>query len=250
MATVDNIFLKSNNEHNRITLTENEIPQKWFNLIPKLPFEIPLPVNNNDTIKFNEYSWLYSKECLKIELQMEEYGSNTWINIPKVVLNEYKRYRPSPLVRALALEKYLDTPAKIYYKREDQNPGGSHKINTALPQAYYAKTDDIKTLVTDTGAGQWGVALSIACNMFDMKTIIFMIKKSFLEKPYRRYMMELLGAKVLSSPSSETDTGRQLLEEDPSNSGSLGIGMSEAIEIVKNKKIGQDILLKIKNRGK
>ncbi len=160
-----------------------------------------------------------------------------WIDVPEQVLDEYRRYRPSPLLRARGLEKHLDTPAEIYVKREDLNPGGSHKFNTALPQAFYALQDGCRTLVTDTGAGQWGSALSMACDVFGLKTVVFMIRKSYEEKPYRRYLMQLLNAEVISSPSARTETGKRFLLDDPDNTGSLGIGMSEAIELVKSSEL-------------
>jgi tryptophan synthase beta chain len=219
---------------NKIILPEEEVPNQWFNIIPQLPFTIPLPLDDeNNSIDFNDLKWLYSTECLKIELQKGKYLTDSYIKIPESVYNEYVKYRPTPLVRAKGLEEYLDTPAEIYYKREDQNPAGSHKINTALAQAYYASQDDIKILVTDTGAGQWGAALAIACQVYNIHSVIFMIKKSFDEKPYRRYLMELIGAEVIASPSKRTKTGKLLLETNPENTGSLGIGMSEAIELVK-----------------
>jgi tryptophan synthase beta chain len=162
-----------------------------------------------------------------------EPGNELRIGIPEPVRRAYCRYRPTPLVRARGLEAHLGTRAEIYYKREDLNPGGSHKFNTAIAQAYYAAQEGVGTLVTDTGAGQWGTALALACSHFGLNAQIFMLRKSYEEKPYRRALMELLGATVLASPSERTELGRRVRQEDPSNNGSLGIGMSEAIELVR-----------------
>ena len=160
------------------------------------------------------------------------------IEIPSFISEVYRRYRPSPLVRARSLEKYLGTTSEIYYKREDLNPAGSHKFNTALVQAYYATLEEesnIRSMVTDTGAGQWGAALAMACETLGLGCDVFMIRKSFEEKPYRRYLMRMAGANVFSSPSELTQTGRNILRDDPNNSGSLGIGMSEANRVRKGR---------------
>jgi len=213
---------------------ETHVPSQWYNLAADVPYDFPKPLHPtlDRFVEISDFDWLYPTECLKIELGEGDYGTSPWIDVPDRVLEEYRKYRPTPLFRAHGLEKYLDTPAEIYIKREDLNPGGSHKLNTALPQAYYGFKDDCTTLVTDTGAGQWGSALSMACDVFGLKTVVFMIRKSYQEKPYRRYLMRLLDAEVISSPSDRTETGRSFLH-DPDNTGSLGIGMSEAIELVK-----------------
>jgi len=222
----------------KIYLPESELPRNWYNIVAELPFEVPTPLHpvEDRPVEVDDYDWLWPLECLRIELQQGRYGTDPWIEIPEFIANVYRRYRPSPLVRARSLEKYLETPAEIYYKREDLNPAGSHKFNTALVQAYYAAREEdseIHSMVTDTGAGQWGAALAMACETLGLRCCVFMIRKSFDEKPYRRYLMRMSGADVYSSPSELTQTGRDILRDDPENSGSLGIGMSEAIEFVK-----------------
>lgn len=223
---------------NKIFLPEDQLPDHWYNLVPELPFEVPKPIHPTEDrrVEIEDYNWLWPLECLRIELHEGKYSTDAWIEIPEFISDIYRRYRPSPLVRARSLEKHLGTSCEIYYKREDLNPAGSHKFNTALVQAYYAAREEnaqIHTLVTDTGAGQWGAALAMACQTLDLNCSVFMIRKSFEEKPYRRYLMRMAGADVFSSPSELTDTGRNVLRDDPENSGSLGIGMSEAIDFVK-----------------
>lgn len=211
-------------------------PTQWYNIIPELGFEIPRPLHPSEDrpATVDEFSWLWSREALNIEFLQGRYAVDPWIDIPAPILEAYAQYRPTPLYRARALEKHLGTKAEIYLKREDQNPAGSHKLNTALPQAFYAASDQgVSTLVTDTGAGQWGSALSMAGARFDLKTKVFMTRKSYDDKPYRRYMIKMMGADVYPSPSTITGLGRRLLEENPNQPGSLGIGMSEAIELVK-----------------
>lgn len=223
---------------NKIVLSESQLPTNWYNIVAELPFDVPRPLHPTEdrAVEIDDFDWLWPIECLRIELQEGLYRTDPWIEIPESILDVYRRYRPSPLVRARSLEKYLGTTAEIYYKREDLNPAGSHKFNTALVQAYYAAREQhsqIHTMVTDTGAGQWGAALAMACETLGLKCCVFMIRKSFDEKPYRRYLMRMAGADVYSSPSELTETGRNILRDDPENSGSLGIGMSEAIEYVK-----------------
>lgn len=212
------------------------VPRQWYNLASDIPFEMPRPLHPTEDrpVEMEDFSFLYSTECLRIELGIGQYADSPWINVPDQVYEEYLRYRPSPLMRATGLEAYLATPAEIYFKREDLNPGGSHKFNTALPQAFYGLQDGVKTLVSDTGAGQWGTALAMACQIFGLNTVVFMIQKSYQEKPYRRYLMRLMEAEVISSPSDKTETGRRVLRDTPDNTGSLGIGMSEAIELVRS----------------
>lgn len=221
---------------NRFVLSEDEVPQRWYNLVVDLPYEIEPPLHSTEERPALEedYDWLWPTECLRIEFLKGRYATDPWIEVPEPVLRTYTRYRPSTLVRAKGLEEYLDTPHRIFYKREDLNPGGSHKFNTALAQAYYAAQDGVGTLVTDTGAGQWGTALALACAAFGIKLKVFMVRKSFDEKPYRRNLMRMLGAEVISSPSRTTGTGRAVLEKDPDSPGSLGIGMAEAIELVRS----------------
>ncbi|MXW52795.1 MAG: TrpB-like pyridoxal phosphate-dependent enzyme [Gammaproteobacteria bacterium] len=223
---------------NKIFLPESQLPRNWYNIVAELPFDVPKPLHpiEDRPVEIEDYDWLWPLECLRIELQEGKYGTDALIEIPNFIAEVYRRYRPSPLVRARSLEKYLGTTSEIYYKREDLNPAGSHKFNTALVQAYYATLEEesnIRSMVTDTGAGQWGAALAMACETLGLGCDVFMIRKSFEEKPYRRYLMRMAGANVFPSPSELTQTGRNILRDDPSNSGSLGIGMSEAIEYVK-----------------
>lgn len=177
-------------------------------------------------IKPEELEPLFPKALIRQEMSLEEK-----IEIPDVVREIYKRYRPTPLVRAIGLEKMLQTPAHMYFKNEGATLSGSHKINTALVQAYYNKEEGVRTLTTETGAGQWGSALSIACNFFGLKCIVFMVKVSYEQKPYRKIIMQLFGADVYASPSSKTAFGRMLRKQNPNNPGSLGIAISEALEI-------------------
>lgn len=166
---------------------------------------------------------------------MGDYKDNPNIQIPEEILEEYKKYRPTPIFRATGLEKVLDYPGRIFFKREDLNPGGSHKPNTAIPQAFYAKEEKLKGLITDTGAGQWGTSLSYACHLFDLESIIFMTQKSFHEKPYRTTLMKLANSEVYPSPSKQTSIGQKLLKENADHPGSLGIGMTEAMDLVNRK---------------
>jgi tryptophan synthase beta chain len=219
----------------KIHLSEAQLPTHWYNLAAELPFSIPPPLHPyyERPVSADDFRWLWPAEYLDAELRMGQYASELRIEIPEPVHQAYRRYRPTPLVRARGLEAYLDTRAEIYYKREDLNPGGSHKFNTAVAQAHYAAQEGVDTLVTDTGAGQWGTALALACSQFGVNAQIFMVRKSFEEKPYRRGLMKLLGATVLTSPSEATEIGRQVRQEDPGSNGSLGLGMSEAIELVR-----------------
>lgn len=212
----------------RIYLTENEMPKAWYNLRADMK-EKPEPLINPQTLKpvsIKELTPIFCDELAKQELDNE----NRFINIPDEVLEIYKQYRPSPLCRAYELEKALDTPAKIYYKFEGNNTSGSHKLNSAVAQAYYAKEQGITSLTTETGAGQWGTALSMACGFFGMDLTVYMVKVSFEQKPFRRNIIETFGGKVIASPSNTTDVGRKILSADPENSGSLGTAISEAVE--------------------
>jgi len=215
-------------KENRITLGVNEIPSRWYNIQADLP-EPPAPPLNPGTkepISPQDLSAIFPEELIKQEASAERY-----IEIPDEVLDAYALYRPSPLIRAYRLEKFLDTPAKIYFKYEGGATAGSHKSNTAVPQAYFNKKAGAKKLVTETGAGQWGSALSQACSHFGLECQVFMVKVSYGQKPYRKIFMELFGAEVIASPSEITDAGRKVLSKDPSSPGSLGIAISEAIEI-------------------
>jgi tryptophan synthase beta chain len=217
----------------KILLDEKDLPKQFLNIcfyLNKYLGKFPDPPLNPVTKKpvgLKELSAIFPMELIRQEVSMEEL-----IDIPEDVREIYKTYRPTPLVRAKGLEKHLDTPAHIYFKNESVSPVGSHKLNTALVQAYFNKKEGVKTLVTETGAGQWGSALSLACNIFKLKCQIFMVRISYEQKPYRRTMMKLFGADVFPSPSMETGFGLQLLEENPSHPGSLGIAISEALEIV------------------
>ena len=212
---------------NRILLKESEIPKSWYNVIPDLPGP-PTPVLHPGTLQPVTPDDL--TPLFPMEIIMQEVSGDRWIDIPEEVLDIFKLWRPTPLVRAFRLEKLLDTPAHIYYKNESVSPAGSHKPNTAAAQAYYNKKEGTKKIVTETGAGQWGSALSMACNFFDIELQVFMVKVSYNQKPYRRSLMQTWGAKVFASPSDQTNYGRQLLEKDPDNPGSLGIAISEAVE--------------------
>lgn len=209
-----------------VKLTEKEIPKKWYNIAADLPVEFPPYDQTEEGKQLENLPKIFSKGVLEQELSTERY-----IDIPKEVRDIYKQIgRPSPLVRAKALEAHLDTPAKIFYKREDTSPTGSHKLNTAIAQAYYAKKDGIERLTTETGAGQWGTALSLACKLMDMDCTVYMVRVSFNQKPYRKTIMELYDGEILASPSDKTEFGRKILKENPNHPGTLGVAISEAIE--------------------
>lgn len=212
----------------KILLTEKEMPEKWYNVMADMPNppKPPLHPGTKQPIGPEDLSAIFPMELIKQEASQEQ-----WIEIPDEVREIYRLWRPSPMYRARRLEKALDTPAKIYFKYEGVSPAGSHKLNTAVAQAYYNKKEGINRLSTETGAGQWGIALSQACSFFDMECRVFMVRVSYNQKPYRRTMMELFGGSVLPSPSTETESGRKALAEDPDTPGSLGIAISEAVEI-------------------
>ena len=214
-------------KNRKITLSEKEIPDKWYNIIADMPNK-PLPPLNPATLEPigpEALAPLFPMELIKQEVTAEK-----WVDIPDEVRNIYSIWRPTPLYRAYGLEKALDTPAKIYYKYEGVSPSGSHKPNTAVPQAYYSKKEGVKRITTETGAGQWGSALSFACNHFDLECEVYMVRLSYEHKPYRKIMMNTWGAKVFPSPSNATEAGRKILAADPNTTGSLGIAISEAIE--------------------
>lgn len=211
----------------KILLTEKEMPKAWYNIqadMPNLP-KPPLHPATRQPVGPEDLKPIFPMELIKQEVARER-----WVEIPEEVREIYRLWRPSPLCRARRLEKALDTPAKIYYKYEGVSPAGSHKLNTAVPQAYYNKMEGIKRLATETGAGQWGVALSQACNFFGLECTVYMVKVSYHQKPYRRTMMQIFGSEVLASPSDRTNAGRQILKESPESLGSLGIAISEAVE--------------------
>jgi len=211
-----------------IFLDQSQIPTHYYNILPDLPkpLDPPLHPGTKQPIGTQDLSAIFPKELIKQEVSSEQY-----IEIPDEVLELYKLSRPTPLIRAENLEKKLDTPAKIYFKYEGANPTGSHKTNTSYAQAYYNKRAGIKKLVTETGAGQWGSALAMACKHFDLECEVFMVKVSYNQKPYRKTFMKFFGAEVYASPSTLTSAGKKVLDKDPNSPGSLGIAISEAIEI-------------------
>lgn len=212
----------------KIYLEENEMPQQWYNVRADMKNK-PAPLLNPATLQpvtAEELSNIFCKELVKQELD----ETSPYIDIPEEIRNFYKMYRPSPLVRAYCLEKKLETPAKIYYKFEGNNTSGSHKLNSAIAQAYYAKQQGLKGVTTETGAGQWGTALSMACSYFDLDCQVYMVKVSYEQKPFRREVMRTYGASVTPSPSTTTNVGKKILEEHPGTSGSLGCAISEAVE--------------------
>ncbi len=212
----------------KILLSEKDIPEKWYNIMADMPNK-PLPPLNPATKEPIGPEAL--APIFPMGLIQQEVSAEKWIQIPDAVRDIYTVYRPTPLYRAYNLEKALDTPAKIYYKYEGVSPAGSHKPNTAIPQAYYNKQEGIKKITTETGAGQWGSALALACNYFDIACEVYMVRISYDQKPYRKMMMNAWGADVLPSPSERTAAGRQILAKDPNSPGSLGIAISEAVEM-------------------
>jgi tryptophan synthase beta chain len=215
-------------EQTRFLLNESDIPHSWYNINADTPVP-PAPVLHPQTMEPVTPDFL--SVLFPMDLILQEVSTERYIDIPEEVREIYKLYRPTPLFRARRLEKALDTPAHIYYKYEGASPVGSHKPNTAIPQAFYNKISGTKALTTETGAGQWGSALSLACAFFDMDLEVYMVKVSYDQKPYRRIMMETYGAQVFASPTDRTQFGRSLLAEDPENPGSLGIAISEAVEV-------------------
>jgi tryptophan synthase beta chain len=211
----------------KILLEEQEMPTRWYNILPDLPKPLPPPIHpaTGQPVGPQDLAPIFPMELIK-----QEVSSERWIEIPEEVQDIYRLWRPTPLYRAYRLEKALETPAKIYYKYEGVSPTGSHKPNTAVAQAYYNKKEGVQRLTTETGAGQWGSALAFACKVFDLKCTVYMVKVSYQQKPYRRIMMESWGAEVFASPTTQTRAGRKILEQDPNSPGSLGIAISEAIE--------------------
>ena len=211
----------------KVVLPEREIPKKWYNILPDMP-NLPRPPLNPATkepIGPDALSGIFPMALIEQEMSMER-----WIDIPEDILKIYSLWRPTPLHRARRLEEALKTPAKIYYKYEGTSPAGSHKPNTAVAQAYYNKKAGIKRIATETGAGQWGSALALAGSLFSLDITVYMVKVSYNQKPYRRIAMETWGAKVIPSPSNETNSGRKALESNPDNPGSIGLAISEAVE--------------------
>ncbi len=213
----------------KVYLEENEMPRQWYNVRADMKNK-PAPLLNPATLKpmtVDELSAVFCTELAKQEVD----DKTAYIDIPQEILDFYKMYRPSPLVRAYCLEKALETPAKIYYKFEGNNTSGSHKLNSAIAQAYYAKKQGLKGVTTETGAGQWGTALSMACAYLGLDCKVFMVKCSYEQKPFRREVMRTYGASVTPSPSTHTKVGQKILEEHPGTSGSLGCAISEAVEV-------------------
>ncbi len=210
------------------TLSQDQLPRNWYNILHDLPEPVPAIIDpkTGEPVSPEPLLRLFAKECVMQEVSTEEY-----IPIPEDVRDAYLRVgRPTPLYRATRLERKLKTPAKIFFKREDLNPAGSHKPNTALPQAYYHMKEGTQRLTTETGAGQWGSALALACALFNIDLAVYMTRSSYLQKPYRRVLMEVYGAKVYASPSERTNTGKSALAKDPNHPGSLGLAISEAVE--------------------
>jgi tryptophan synthase beta chain len=211
----------------KIALPESEIPTHYYNIVPDLPTPLPPPLHPGTKQPIGPEMLA---PIFPMGLIMQEVSQEPQIEIPDQVRDIYRLYRPTPVFRARALEEMLDTPARIYYKSEHVSPVGSHKLNTALAQAYFNKQEGVKRLATETGAGQWGSALACACRLMDMQCMVYMVRISYDQKPYRRIMMNMYGADVVASPSTLTEAGKSILAEDPDSPGSLGIAISEAIE--------------------
>ena len=212
----------------KIYLEESEMPHKWYNIQADMPNKMlpPLHPGTKQPLGPDDLAPLFPMELIKQEVSQEK-----WIDIPEEVMDIYRIWRPSPLIRARNFEKLLDAPVRIYYKNESVSPAGSHKPNTAVPQAYYNYKEGVKKITTETGAGQWGSALSFATQFFDIDLQVFMVKVSYNQKPYRKSMVNTWGGKIVASPSTLTEAGRKVLEQDPDSPGSLGIAISEAVEM-------------------
>ena len=211
----------------KYVLSDQDMPRQWYNIMADLPngMEPPLHPGTGQPCGPEDLAPIFPMNLIEQEVSTQQ-----WIDIPEEILEKYAIWRPSPLYRAYNLEKALDTPAKIYFKNEGVSPAGSHKPNTAIAQAYYNKVAGTKKITTETGAGQWGSALSMCCSFFGIECKVFMVKISYNQKPYRRLMMETWGANCTASPSTETEAGRSILEKDPDSPGSLGMAISEAVE--------------------
>lgn len=218
-----------NEDSKKFLLQEKEIPEAWYNVVAEMPNK-PRPMLNPATkqpLTAEDLFPLFSEEASRQEMNT----ADTWIEIPEEVRDMYKIWRPTPLVRARGLEKALDTPAHIYFKNESVSPVGSHKLNSAVPQAYYCKQQGVTNITTETGAGQWGAALSLAAKHFGLELAVYMVKVSYHQKPYRRSIMEAYGAEVIASPSMSTKAGRKIITDNPNYQGSLGTAISEAVEL-------------------
>ncbi len=214
-------------EQRQFLLSQNDIPKEWYNVAADLGEPLPPPLHpaTQQPCKPEDLAPIFARGVLEQEMSTER-----WIKIPDPVMEKLALWRPSPLYRAIDLEKALGTPAKIYYKYEGTSPAGSHKLNSAIPQVYYNMLDGTKRIATETGAGQWGSALSIACNFFGIGCTVYMVKCSYYQKPYRKSMMQTFGAEVFPSPSDKTECGRKILAKDPDCPGSLGMAISDALE--------------------
>jgi tryptophan synthase beta chain len=214
-------------EPTKFLLNEKDVPESWYNIVPDLPFELVPPLNpaTREPVGPEAFAPIFPEEIIRQEVTAEPY-----VPIPEEVREIYALWRPTPLFRARRLEKALETPARIYYKYEGTSPAGSHKPNTAVPQAFFNKKEGVARLTTETGAGQWGSSLAFACRQMGLECTVYMVRVSYGQKPYRRIMMETYGAKVHASPTDLTQAGRNILEEDPDSPGSLGIAISEAVE--------------------
>lgn len=224
-----NKYADMNEDSKKFLLQEREIPEAWYNVVAEMPNK-PRPMLNPATkqpLTAEDLFPLFSEEASRQEMNT----ADTWIEIPEEVRDMYKIWRPTPLVRARGLEKALDTPAHIYFKNESVSPVGSHKLNSAVPQAYYCKQQGVTNITTETGAGQWGAALSLAAKHFGLELAVYMVKVSYHQKPYRRSIMETYGAEVIASPSMSTKAGRKIITDNPNYQGSLGTAISEAVEL-------------------
>lgn len=224
-----NKYADMNEDSKKFLLQEKEIPEAWYNVVAEMPNK-PRPMLNPATkqpLTAEDLFPLFSEEASRQEMNT----ADTWIEIPEEVRDMYKIWRPTPLVRARGLEMALDTPAHIYFKNESVSPVGSHKLNSAVPQAYYCKQQGVTNITTETGAGQWGAALSLAAKHFGLELAVYMVKVSYHQKPYRRSIMETYGAEVIASPSMSTKAGRKIITDNPNYQGSLGTAISEAVEL-------------------
>lgn len=224
-----NKYADMNEDSKKFLLQEKEIPEAWYNVVAEMPNK-PRPMLSPATkqpLTAEDLFPLFSEEASRQEMNT----ADTWIEIPEEVRDMYKIWRPTPLVRARGLEKALDTPAHIYFKNESVSPVGSHKLNSAVPQAYYCKQQGVTNITTETGAGQWGAALSLAAKHFGLELAVYMVKVSYHQKPYRRSIMETYGAEVIASPSMSTKAGRRIITDNPNYQGSLGTAISEAVEL-------------------
>lgn len=224
-----NKYADMNEDSKKFLLQEKEIPEAWYNVVAEMPNK-PRPMLNPATkqpLTAEDLFPLFSEEASRQEMNT----ADIWIEIPEEVRDMYKIWRPTPLVRARGLEKALDTPAHIYFKNESVSPVGSHKLNSAVPQAFYCKQQGVTNITTETGAGQWGAALSLAAKHFGLELAVYMVKVSYHQKPYRRSIMETYGAEVIASPSMSTKAGRKIITDNPNYQGSLGTAISEAVEL-------------------